>query len=147
MAGRAGSIAQVSSRTEAGSGDKRGSRFTPRIWRPGPDHQKWPRTHASCDWGKVPPLAHGPVCRGSDRQAGGHELGGELLAARGLELAPKQRADLALPGADQIGEVGDVVAMPAQPRLQIVELRGEQGLDELRRGHRQVDGAGRGEVT
>src|SRR4051812_49473335 len=44
MAGRAGSIAQVSSRTEAGSGDKRESRFTPRIWRPGPDHQKWPRT-------------------------------------------------------------------------------------------------------
>ena len=36
MAGRAGSIAQVSSRTEAGSGDKRVSRFTPRIWRPDP---------------------------------------------------------------------------------------------------------------
>ena len=44
MAGRAGSIAQVSSRTEAGSGDKRDSRFTPRIWRREPDHQKWPRT-------------------------------------------------------------------------------------------------------
>ena len=39
MAGRAGSIAQVSSRTEAGSGDKRDSRFTPRIWRSEPDHR------------------------------------------------------------------------------------------------------------
>jgi integrase len=44
MADRAGSIAQVSSRTEAGSGDKRVSRFTRRIWRREPDHQKWPRT-------------------------------------------------------------------------------------------------------
>src|SRR3954463_1841832 len=45
MAGRAGSIAQVSSRTEAGSGDERVSRFTPRIWRPRPDHQNWPRAN------------------------------------------------------------------------------------------------------
>src|ERR1700759_3188078 len=43
MAGRGGPTAQVSSRTEAGSGSKRESRFTPRIWRSEPDHQKWPR--------------------------------------------------------------------------------------------------------
>ena len=40
MAGRAGSIAQVSSRTAVGSGNKRDSRFTPRIWRSEPEFIK-----------------------------------------------------------------------------------------------------------
>src|SRR5215218_10819864 len=53
------------------------------------------------------------------------------MAPRRLELATQQRADLALPGVDQLGEVGNVIAVPAQPRLEFVELWREQGLDEL----------------
>src|SRR3954449_6135504 len=33
----------------------------------------------------------------------------------------------------QLGQVGDVVTVPAQTRLELVELRGEQGFHELRR--------------
>src|SRR5437763_14946796 len=39
-----------------------------------------------------------------------HELGGELAAARRLELAPEQGPDLALPGVAQLGQGRDVVA-------------------------------------
>src|SRR3954465_13211257 len=77
MAGRGGSIAQVSSRTEAGSGDKRGSRFTPRIWRPGPDHQKWPRARILRDWARD---------RGDGPANGLRGLA--LLAARGQVSVP-----------------------------------------------------------
>jgi hypothetical protein len=43
IAGGAGSRPQVSSRTEAGSGNKQGRRFTRSIWRYRSNHQKWPR--------------------------------------------------------------------------------------------------------
>src|SRR3954449_869962 len=50
----------------------------------------------------------------------------------------------------QLGQVGDVVTVPAQTRLELVELRGEQGFHELRRdrllAHPPPLLEGRGEV-
>jgi hypothetical protein len=55
-----------------------------------------------------------------------------LRPARG-ELAPEQQANFGGLGAEQLGQGLHVVALARQPRLQIIDILGNGGIDEFDR--------------
>ena len=59
----------------------------------------------------------------SDRQASGTQAIGDLARAAGLELATQQRLDVHCPRAGELGDRADVIAVPSQTGLELVELR------------------------
>jgi hypothetical protein len=68
----------------------------------------------------------------SDRQAGGAQAIGDLARAGGLELAAEQGLDVGRLGAGELGDDANVIAVPPQPWLELIELRRQNGLDQLR---------------
>ena len=53
-----------------------------------------------------------------------------LRPARG-ELAPEKQANFGRLGAEQLGQGLHVVALARQPRLQIIDILGNDGIDEF----------------
>jgi hypothetical protein len=53
-----------------------------------------------------------------------------LRPARG-ELAPQKQANFGGLGAEQLGQGLHVVALARQPRLQIIDILGNDGIDEF----------------
>src|SRR4051794_32920574 len=55
-----------------------------------------------------------------------------ISRAGGLELAAEQSLDVGRLGTGKLGHGANVIAMPSQPWLELVELRREDGVDQLR---------------
>ena len=73
----------------------------------------------------------------SSRQSGGTHLGHEFTRARRVQVAAQQAADFGGLGVELLDQAADVVAVPGQTWLQVIDLQRQHSLD-----HALVDGLG-----